>query len=230
MTALGEIAALAALLGVGVGAVAYAVSARLRRTGVAVAYTRKVFHFIVFSVAAAVHFNWALPGTLVYGGVLAALVSWALLKGPGNGLYDALAREKDSPHQSRFIFIPMVTTALGGLIASLWTGPFASVGYLAAGWGDAVGEPAGKRWGRHPYRVPSLFGVPATRTLEGSFAVFLASTAGCGLALAAMGHTEWWIPLLCGAVSAVTEALSHHGLDNFTVQVVPSAVAFLLLG
>jgi len=38
------------------------------------------------------------------------------------------------------------------------------------GWGDAVGEPVGTRFGRHPYRVPSLAGVPATRTLEGSLA------------------------------------------------------------
>jgi len=125
-----------------------------------------------------------------------------------------------------------VTTAVGGLASALLAGPFASVGYLAAGWGDAVGEPVGARWGRHPYRVPSLAGVPATRTIEGSAAVFVVASVGSMLALWSLGFggTAVWAGVVCGAVAALVEAVSHHGLDNLTVQVAASLVALWLLG
>lgn len=196
-----------------------------------VPYTRKVFHFMVFTTAAAVHLTWALPGTLVYGSILALVVLGAVAAGDGNGLYDALARDTDRPHRTLFIVVPLITTAVGGLASALLAGPFASVGYLAAGWGDAVGEPVGTRWGRHPYRVPSLAGVPATRTLEGSAAVFAVATAGSILALWQLGVAPglWWVGVVCGLASAGVEAASNHGLDNLTVQVAASLVAHWML-
>ena len=35
--------------------------------------------------------------------------------------------------------------------------------------------------------------------------------------------------LACGLTGAALEAISHHGLDNLTVQIVASATAWLLL-
>jgi phytol kinase len=205
------------------------VVARLRVRGVRVAYTRKVFHFTIFTAAAVVHATWDLAGTVVFGMVIAALVLAAVRRGEGDGFYEALARGSDRPHRSLFILVPLVTTAVGGLASALLAGPHAAVGYLAAGWGDAVGEPVGARWGRHPYRVPSLAGVPATRTLEGSFAVFLMASAGSAAALGSLGDAPWWGWLACGLVAATTEAISTHGLDNLTVQIVPSLFAAWLL-
>lgn len=202
------------------------VAGRLRRRDVRVAYTRKVFHFIVFTAAAGVHLAWGPPGAVAYGTVLALAVLFAVAKGEGNLLYDVMAREKDAPHQTLFIVVPMITTAVGGLAAASITGPFAVVGYLAAGWGDAAGEPAGARFGKHPYTVPSLAGVPATRTLEGSAAVWVFATVGSAIGLAAVGGIPWWGAPLCGTVAAVVEAGSNHGLDNLTVQLVPSLVAW----
>jgi phytol kinase len=209
------------------GVTAWAV-ARVRARGVRVAYTRKLFHFTIFTAAAAVHATSDLAGTMVFGVVIAALVLTAVVKGEGNGFYEALARETDRPHRTLFILIPLATTATGGLASALLAGPYAAVGYLAAGWGDAIGEPVGARWGRHPYRVPSLAGVPATRTLEGSFAVFLMATAGSTAALASLGSAPWWGGIACGAVAAAAEAVSNHGLDNLTVQIVPSIFAVWL--
>jgi phytol kinase len=209
-------------------------AARLRRVGVRVAYTRKVFHFGIFSGAAAAHATWSLPGTNAYGSAVALLVVLAVLRGEGDPLYEALARESDSPKRSLFVVVPLVTTALGGLASALLTGPFASVGFLVTGWGDAVGEPVGSRWGRHPYRVPSLAGVPAQRTVEGTLAVLLASWAAAALALGSLGAAAGLelalVALACGGAAAAVEAVSHHGTDNLTVQVAVSLLAAWLAG
>lgn len=225
------LAALVAVIGLVVGSCAALWVASLRRGGMRVAYTRKLFHVVVFTCAAAVHLVWALPGTVVFGSVVAGLVVGAVILGGGHPFYEALARDSDRPHRTLFVLVPLVTTAVGGLVSAMIAGPFAAVGYLAAGWGDAVGEPVGSRWGRHPYRVPSLAGVPATRTLEGSAAVLAVSTVGSVLAIVWLGTepSRWWVGAVCGLTAAAVESVSHHGLDNFTVQVGPSFVAALLL-
>jgi phytol kinase len=204
----------------------------LRTTGVRVAYTRKIFHVVIFTAAAGVHANGGLPATMAFGSVIAAMVLLAVWRGDGFPFYEAMARERDRPRRSLFIVVPMITTAVGGLASSLIAGPFAAVGYLAAGWGDAVGEPAGARWGRREYRVPSLAGVPATRTVEGSIAVFIVATLGSGVALASLqlGWQAVWGSVVCGAAAALVEAASNHGLDNLTVQLVPSILAVWLFG
>jgi phytol kinase len=109
---------------------------------------------------------------------------------------------------------------------------YAFVGYLVCGWGDAVGEPVGSRWGKHKYAVPSLAGVRAQRSIEGSFAVFLTGSIAAVLGLMAAGFatdTALWGGLACGAAGAVVEAVSTHGLDNFTTQVAAAATAAWLL-
>ncbi len=204
---------------------------RLRR-GVRTPYTRKIFHFCIFTSAAGVQLVWGLPGTIVFGSVVAGVVLYAVVRGDGHGLYEALARPSDRPHRSLFILVPLVTTAAGGLAASLLFPPWGFVGYMVAGWGDAVGEPVGTRWGHHRYRVPSLAGVAATRSLEGSAAVMLMGTVAAFLALLAAGvapGTAAVVGVAAGAAATGVEAVSSHGLDNLTVQVAASGVAWLLL-
>ena len=213
----------------GVGAAA----ARLRSRGVRVPYTRKLFHFGIFTGAAVVHALGGLPATNAFGAVVAAWVLLAVARGEGDSLYEALARDTDRPHRTLFILVPLATTAVGGLLAALVAGPFAAVGYVVAGWGDAVGEPVGARWGRHPYRVPSFGGVGARRTGEGSAAVFAAGAAAAFVALAGLGVPTGSALLVAPAVAAVAtavEALSHHGTDNLTVQLAASLAAMALAG
>ncbi len=220
--------ALALVLGSG-GAL---VTTRLRSAGARVAYTRKIFHFVIFSGAAAVHMRWGLPGTNAYGVVVALIVLSAVARGDGSGFYEALARDSDRPRRSLFIVVPLITTGLGGLASALLAGPYAAVGYLVAGWGDAVGEPVGSRWGRHPYRVPSLAGVPATRTWEGSSAVLLVGWVAATAALRGQMALPdaVWIGLACALVGAVVEGVSNHGLDNLTIQISTSLTALWLAG
>jgi phytol kinase len=196
-------------------------------------YTRKIFHFTIMSAAAVVHMVWGLPGVVIFGSMTALLVLLAVAKGSGFPFYEALARPSDAPHQRMFILIPLATTALGGVLGNLLFSTFAPIGYMVTGWGDAVGEPVGTRWGKHRYRVPSLAGVTATRSIEGSGAVFLAGTAAAALALFGMGYgasISVGVGAACGASGAAVEAFSNHGLDNLTVQVATSALAWALLG
>jgi phytol kinase len=205
---------------------------RMRR-GVRTPYTRKIFHFLILSVTLVVQLRWGLSGVVIFGSVVALLVLYALVRGPGFGFYEALARPTDAPHRSLFIFVPLATTALGGLAANLLFPGWAHVGYMVVACGDAVGEPVGTRWGRHPYRVPSLAGVAATRSLEGSAAVLLAGILAAFAALLATGvaaATAAAAALAVGAVTTAVEAISSHGIDNFTIQLAATGVAAALLG
>lgn len=208
-------------------------AAALRRRGMRVAYTRKAFHFGIFSGATAIHFGLGLAAVSLYGALVCGLVLHSVWRGERSGLYAALARPADAPRERLFILVPMVTTAVGGVLGNLWFGAFAGVGYLACGWGDAVGEPVGSRWGRHRYRVPSLGGVRAERSLEGSVAVLAVGAAACVVALLALGFppaSALRAGLLGGVAGAAVEAVSHHGLDNLTMQLAAAAAAWGVLG
>ncbi|MEZ4414487.1 MAG: hypothetical protein R3E10_01910 [Gemmatimonadota bacterium] len=206
---------------------------RMKRRGVATAYTRKVFHFAIFSVAAAARLAGGTAAVVGLGGVVVLVVLVALVRGDRSPLFGALAREKDRPHAGRLVWVPMLATAVGGLLSEWWWGPYAAVGYLVGGWGDALAEPVGTRWGAHPYRVPGLFGIRAHRTVEGSLAVLGASVLAV-LVWAALGGA--WCgadtvlaALAIGGVAVVVEAASPHGSDNLTLQVVSSGLAAALL-
>ena len=199
---------------------------------IAAPYTRKIFHFSIFTMAGVIQLTIGLPGVVIFGCVVSLAVLWAIYRGDSFPLYEALARPSDRPRRTLFIVVPLLTTAVGGVLANLLFARMAFVGYLVCGWGDALGEPVGTRWGKHRYRVPSLAGVPATRSLEGSSAVFLAGAAAAFLGLTIAGVTPMTaalVALAAGLTGAVVEAFSTHGLDNLTVQVAAAAAAFFLL-
>jgi phytol kinase len=213
-------------------AAAFAGWLRIRR-GVRTPYTRKVFHFLILSAATLIHLVWGLPGTMVYGSTVVMIVLAAVLRGDGFAFYEALARTSDAPRRSLFIIVPLIATALGGVLANVFFPAWAYIGYAAVAWGDAVGEPVGTRWGRHRYRAPSIAGVSATRSLEGSSMVLLASAAACAFALIAAGidtPAALGAAAIIGIVTMFVEAVSHHGADNLTIQLAAAGVAALLLG
>lgn len=214
-----------------VGLVAGGIAAHLRTRGVRAPYTRKVFHFVIFTSASLIQLGVGVQGVVVFGSVIALLVLYAAWRGDGHSFYEALARPSDAPRRTLFILVPLLTTALGGVLSNVIVPGFAFAGYLVAGWGDAVAEPVGARWGRHRYRVPSLAGVPATRSWEGSAAVLvvgaLAAAAGCALA-GFPPVSSVRIGVGAGIAGALVEAVSNHGLDNLTVQVAASLAASFL--
>ncbi len=210
------------------------VAGKLKQRGTKTGYTRKVFHFLIFSTAAALQWRLGTPAVCLFGGMCSLTVFFAVWRGPGHMLYEAMAREKDEPHRTFFILVPYFTTLLGGLASNILFGSVAVAGYLVAGLGDAIGEPVGTRFGKHRYRVRSLSSVPATRSLEGSTAVFALSAVALVLAAMvspriALAHYGVLKILAIAAASALAEAVSPHGWDNATMQVVPTALVWLWL-
>jgi phytol kinase len=111
----------------------------------------------------------------LFGGATTLVLSYALVRGAGDPLYEALAREKDVPYRTWYIVVPYLATLAGGLAANALAGATAVIGYLVCGIGDAVGEPIGTRFGRHTYRVLAPGRVVSYRSLEGSCAVAVCS-------------------------------------------------------
>lgn len=211
---------------------AYLVGYIKHRYQIKTAYTRKIFHFCIFSLAGVLHIVFGSGIVSLFGVITVGIVLYGVFRGAGCSFYDAIARPKDAPRQSFFVLVPLFTTALGGIGSVLLFPQFAYIGYFVGGWGDAIGEPAGALWGKHPYKVSSPLGVKATRTLEGSAAVLLISILVAALALLASGYGGMQVittALAVGCCVALVEAVSTHGFDNLTIQIAASGIAWLLL-
>jgi phytol kinase len=201
--------------------------------GVKAPYTRKIFHFAIFTTAGLLHLVGGLSTVALFGGIVSCVVLYAVWRGDEFPFFEALARPSDAPRRALFVLVPLATTAVGGLGANLLFGSAAQIGYLVAGWGDAIAEPVGTRWGRHRYSVPSIAGVPATRSLEGSTAVLLVGSLAALLGLSLAGvpfTTALGIAAACGIAGTLVEAISNHGLDNLTVQLAAAGTAYFFLG
>jgi phytol kinase len=206
----------------------------LQRRGARTGYTRKVFHFLIFMTVAVLEWRLGTAAVCLFGAACSVAVFTAVWFGSGSLLYEAIARPTDAPHRSLFVVVPYLATLLGGLASNLAFGPVAVAGYLVTGLGDAIGEPVGTMFGRHTYAAPSLSSVPATRSLEGSAAVLMMSAVALVLAAAVSPQitlADHGIAkvLAIAAASAVIEAVSPHGWDNLTMQVVPSALVWAWL-
>lgn len=202
-----------------------------RNLGWRTGYTRKLYHFSIFFAAGAVQVAYGYSGTIVFGCSVSAAIFYALWRGDGNMLYEAMAREKDAPRRTHFIIVPYAATLFGGVVSNFFfPGTIAVFGYLVTGLADAVAEPIGTRFGRHKYRVPSVKGVASYRSLEGSGAVFFASCAALAAGVLLQGGSVggqmiYLIPAVA-AIATLTEAVSPHGWDNFTLQIVVNLAAF----
>jgi len=219
-------------LGLGWSFVCLGFAGYLKRNGTRIGYTRKVFHFLIFSTAAVLQWRSGTPAVCLFGGMCTLVIFFAVWRGAGNVLYEAIAREKDQPHRTFFVLIPYFSTLVGGLLSNILFGPAAVAGYLVTGLGDAIGEPIGTLIGKHPYRVASLSSVPATRTIEGSIAVLVMSAVALVLATTVSPHIAFSSLGVCkilviAAACAAAEALSPHGWDNATMQIIPAALVRL---
>ncbi len=206
-----------------------------RRKRMKTGYTRKIFHFLIFMSVAAIHLIWGAPIVCLFGGMTTLVIFYAVFRGPGHLLYEAMAREKDEPHRTYYIVVPYFATLIGGLTSNILFGDVALIGYLITGLGDAIGEPVGTRFGKHQYKVPSFRGVKAVRSYEGSAAVFvvslLAIIAGTVMspALELPASSFLAVPLLA-FLCMILEAVSPHGWDNAVLQIVPSFLVALSIG
>lgn len=204
------------------------------RCGWQTGYTRKLFHFSIFGTVAVLHFLAGTRAVCLFGAMTSLVIFFAVFMGPGNLLYEAMAREKDEPRRTWFILVPYFATFAGGVVSNVLFGTAAVAGYLVCGIGDAIGEPVGTMFGKHKYRVPSLAGVASFRSIEGSAAIFLASIvsvyAVIVLSVPLISSTDaCLVALAVAAVSTFIEAVSPHGWDNATMQIVPSFLAAMVI-
>jgi phytol kinase len=194
-------------------------------------YTRKLLHFIIFFTAVGLHIWGGMPAVNMLGIGMGIFVLGSIWAGKGNLFYEAMAREKDAPQRSFFIFVPYISTALGGLTSNLLFGSSAIMGYVLCGAGDAIAEPVGLRFGKHSYRVISLRKVKVSeRTVEGSASIFIVCLMLSFLFFNYFYHLSLSISIIASLLTAfvivVVEAVSFHGADNFTIQVVASALTY----
>jgi len=197
-------------------------------------YTRKVFHFLIFGTVVVVHWIWETPGVCLFGGMTTLAIAYALLRGSGHFMYEGIARGKDAPRRTHYIVVPYFATLIGGLLSNIFFPRAAVFGYLVAGLGDAIAEPVGTRFGKHQYRVPAIRGVRAIRSLEGSSSVLIVSALALIVCLAlspqfVLSGKSLPIVLLISVISTLVEAVSPHGWDNATMQVVPALLGTVLL-
>lgn len=197
-------------------------------------YTRKTFHFLTFTMAAALQWHGGARAVCLFGAMTSIAIFFAVWRGDGRLLYEAIARERDAPHRTHYILVPYLATLIGGVVSSVYFGAAAFAGFLVTGLGDAVGEPVGTRFGRHRYRVPSLRAVRCTRSIEGSTAVFAVSMVSVLIALLGVLQLPLSAPLVALAAgialaSALLEAVSPHGWDNAILQIGPSFLVYLAL-
>jgi phytol kinase len=204
------------------------------RRGWLTGYTRKLFHFLIFASVVVVHAIWKTPGVCLFGAMTTIVIAYALFRGPDHFMYEAMAREKDEPRRTHYIVVAYFATLIGGLLSSIFFIDTAVLGYLVCGLGDAIAEPVGTRFGKHQYRVFAIRSVRAVRSLEGSGSVFLVSMLTLILCMAFSPHftltaNSVLIALLIAGISTAVEAVSPHGWDNVTLQVVPAWLGALLL-
>jgi phytol kinase len=186
-------------------------------------YSRKIFHFIIFSTVYALAILFPLHRVAAFGagaGIVVLLLIICTKKKYLNNVYSALAREQDEPHRSYYLIIPFIATAVGGLTNGILFPTYYQVGYLVAGWGDAAGEPIGVRFGKHKYKVPTLSKTKCTRSVEGSLGVLISSYFASSIVFFSLGYGANGLLLSLGAafLATLVEAISPHGLDNFTTQ------------
>ncbi len=208
------------------------------------AITRKFIHlFAGFSIFTVPFYSQAWFALLVSLPML-VLILLASPKSPVKSLramFEVMAREED--YLSGHIWGPFlyaisinVLVAIFTLIPSLT--PFfvlAGMGLTAMYLGDGVAPIIGSRFGKHRYTIGT-----ATRSIEGSIAVFIGSMAGtwvCWLFLdvfaksgvAIFAITQIVIfSVICAISATIIESLSPAGFDNISVPVLTTLILFLL--
>jgi len=196
-------------------------------------YTRKITHVSNFTYLMILTFFGGYTASFIFAILMILYGLVIILIGDGNIFYEAVAREQDRPYRAFYLIIPSVVTILAVLLNRTFFGEYANLGYLVAGWGDAAGEPIGVRFGKHRYRVPTLTGIPCTRSIEGSLAVFSMGSFAAAFSLVTLLGVSPLLAIPAGIAAGfgatLVEAVSFHGIDNFTIQIAAVSLAYFIV-
>ena len=120
--------------------------------------------------------------------------------------------------------------SIGLLIALFWplNQPYyAALGILVMTWGDGLAGLIGQNFGKHPYYLGTV-----QKSWEGSATMLVVSfLIGLSILLPVYGNVilVWISCAIAAFVATVLEAFSKLGIDNLTVPLGSSLVAFMLL-
>ncbi|WP_448526199.1 diacylglycerol/polyprenol kinase family protein [Parathermosynechococcus lividus] len=117
--------------------------------------------------------------------------------------------------------------SIGSLMALFWDKlpELAVLGVLIMAWGDGLAALVGINFGHHPFSIAG-----ATKSWEGTIAMFLISSLVAVLSLAPLAPLGlWWIAPVVGLSATVLELVAWRGLDNLTVPIGSALIAYALL-
>jgi phytol kinase len=200
-------------------ALAAVVVARLRRRGMRVPYTRKLFHFAIFTAATVVQLVWGLPG--VASSAVVSAGAAAVLRGGGHP-----TRRWPAPDQPPHLRSSRCSPPRSAVVWPTCCSGLRCVGYLG-GWETRSGTGLARWGGALSSAVHG--GRKCHAQPEGSVAVL---SRDPGRLIGLPGQ-----PTAAGSCGdggrgrrgqRLVEAVSTHGLDNLTVQVTASAAAWLV--
>ncbi|MGM9662569.1 MAG: TSUP family transporter [Oscillospiraceae bacterium] len=152
--------------------------------------------------------------------VLCALEKW-------RGYADLFIERRPGEVKKSLFLLFGTHTALAALCWGVLQRPYVAVAAILI-WGvaDTAAALVGKRFGRHPIRLPHA---DPHKTWEGSAAMAAASFVTGAAVLLAVSPLPGWqcvlFSLLAAPISAAAELYTHHGDDTVTV---PAAVAAVL--
>ncbi|MDJ0705029.1 MAG: hypothetical protein QNJ46_17240 [Leptolyngbyaceae cyanobacterium MO_188.B28] len=204
--------------------------------------SRKINHIAVF-VGGALLFGWmpeASARVNLYAVCLAIMALVAVVcryrqVTPFRYAYAANTRQSDAPHVTFSFWFSWLVSIVALAIVDLLFAQMSvtRMAVLIVGIADGVAEPIGRRFGRHKYRVFSIWGDPSFRSLEGSLAVWGATLAvmlGCSTPSTLEQPSYLAAALLTAPIVAMVEATSPRGWDNFTLVLTAAGLtdAFLL--
>lgn len=192
-----------------------------RRLGAAPDATRKTFHAATGA--------WALAAVRLFehrGSAAAFYLAVAALAYLSFRFELFASIEDDGPSLGS-VFFPLSAAALLAFVpeGELY---IALSGIAAMAFGDTAAGLVGRRLGSRKYRI-----LGHARTMEGTLALFLASSAAMALVLGLGGELDWHravaFALITGTVAASVETVSAYGTDNLTVPITAAATLRVLV-
>ena len=101
---------------------------------------------------------------------------------------------------------------------------FAGIGIFAMGYGDGFAAIFGDKFKSKEYKI-----LGQKKTLIGSIAMFIFTFAAISILTLALGEFVLLGMLLIAVFATVIEAVSPYGIDNLTVPLLTTLIAYLIL-
>lgn len=196
--------------------------------------SRKIYHIFIFTAAWFIQTFFGFYMLVILAGVILLMAFDMLFIKKDKSLI--LSMSATSTHffgktKNWHMTVPFCMTALGGIFTNTLFMPFAPIGYLVAGWGDAAGNIAGQKFGKHFYSLKFLGKYRVEKTIEGSIGVYIFSVLAIVIGLSFFGISFLFsllIAIFAGLIITLVEAMSPLYSDNLTIQLITALLLWMV--